>query len=55
MADKKAYYKLDEAGIAGTQKVISTARQEYHKHKTAEVFRSEKQGNPTVRKTRKKV
>jgi hypothetical protein len=55
MTYKKAYYKLDEAGIVGTEKVVSVARQEYHKRKTAEVFRSEKQGSTTVRKTRKKV
>jgi|GEM_PF-3127349 len=38
MADKKTYYKLDEAGMVGTKKVISTARQEYYKRKTAGVF-----------------
>ena len=55
MADKKTYYKLDEAGIVGTEKVVSVTRQEYHKRKTAEVFRSEKQDSTTVRKPHKKV
>ena len=55
MADKKTYYKLDEAGIVGTEKVVSAVRQDYHKRKTAEVFRSEKQDSTTVRKPRKKI